>query len=117
MESNQQNTNEDKTVAILSYIGLIGWVIAIIMHGSNKTELGKYHLRDGLGLNLTFIAVFILSIPFAFIPVLGVLIVTTLYIGGFVFWLLGLINAINGVAKPLPVLGDIYQNIFSSLGN
>ena len=34
-------TSEDgKTIAIISYITLIGWIIALVMHQSNKTSLG-----------------------------------------------------------------------------
>ncbi len=117
MENNQQKTNEENIVAILSYITIIGWVIALIIHEKDKTEFNKYHLRDGLGLNLAFIAIFIVAIPFAFIPFLGALIVTALYIGGFIFWLLALINAVNGVTKPLPFIDSFFQNIFSSVGN
>ena len=44
---------EDRTVAILSYITIIGFIIAIVMHSSKKTAIGAYHLRQCLGLLLT----------------------------------------------------------------
>ena len=44
---------EDKTVAILAYITLIGFIIAIVLHGQKKTALGAFHLRQMLGIFLT----------------------------------------------------------------
>ncbi len=46
-------TNDDKTVAIISYITLFGWIIATVLHNNNKTELGAFHIRQTLGLYLT----------------------------------------------------------------
>ena len=40
METTNTTTpvQEDKTVAIIAYITLIGFIVAIVMHGSNKTD-------------------------------------------------------------------------------
>ncbi len=40
---------EDKTVAIVAYLTLIGFIIAIILNGQKKTALGAFHLRQMLG--------------------------------------------------------------------
>lgn len=97
-------TTEDKTVAILSYITIFGWIIALVLHSNNKTELGAFHLRQVLGLYLTGIILW-------WIPVIGWI----LNIVVFVFWLIGLINAINGEEKPVPLVGDFYQDIFKGI--
>src|SRR5665213_3720454 len=58
---------EDKTVAIVSYMTMLGFIIAIIIHTSKKTKLGAFHLRRMLGLWLTVIALIIvhsISPPF-----------------------------------------------------
>ena len=44
---------EDKTVAVLCYITLIGFIAAIFMHQNQKTQLGAFHLRQVLGMVLT----------------------------------------------------------------
>ena len=59
--------NEDsKTVAILSYCTLIGFIIAIVMNSSKKSKLGAFHLRQVLGIIIfvfaAYLVVFILSI-------------------------------------------------------
>ena len=50
---------EDKTVAILAYITLVGFIIAIVLHGQKKTALGTYHLRQALGLILAVVGLWI----------------------------------------------------------
>lgn len=93
---------EDKTVAILAHITLIGFIVAIIIHQNKKTKLGAYYLRQMLGIVLTSFA--------CIIPFLGLLI--ALFI--FVLWVISLINAIKGEIKPVPLLGEQYQKWFGT---
>jgi uncharacterized membrane protein len=104
---------EDKTTAIVSYLTLIGFVIAIVLHSSNKTRLGAFHLRQSLGLIVCSLAMWPLGFVLAFIPVLGWLAGLAIWIGFIVLWVMGLIAAINGEQKPLPVLGEKFQAWFS----
>ncbi len=111
---------EEKTVAILSYLTLIGFIIAIIMHGSKKTQLGTFHLQQALGLIVTAIAggiaVMIVDIILGFIPVLGWMLILVINLGFslglLALVIIGLIAAINGQLKPLPVVGAMYQKWF-----
>jgi uncharacterized membrane protein len=100
---------EDKTVAILSYLTLIGFIVAIVLHGSKKTKLGSYHLRQTLGLFLTAVACGACGFALAFVPFLGFGILPVIWLGLFVLWVMGLLAAVNGQMKPLPVLGEYYQ--------
>lgn len=108
---------EDKTVAILSYLTLIGFIVAIVMHSSNKTSLGAFHLRQCLGLILTSFAAGICAMVIAFIPFVGWVVAPCIWLGFFVLWVLGLIAAINGKKEPLPLLGEQYQKWFSGAFN
>jgi uncharacterized membrane protein len=98
------NTTEDKTVAILSYITIIGWIVALVLHGNNRTELGAFHLRQSLGLFLT-------GIILAWIPILGWILSIVI----FAFIIVGLIYAVQGEKRTVPLLGDFYQNIFAGI--
>lgn len=100
---------EDKTVAILSYLTLIGFIVAIVLHGSKKTNLGAFHLRQTLGLLIAGIVFGFGGVIIAMIPVLGWIAVPLIWIGFFVLWLMGLIAAATGQMKPVPVLGDKFQ--------
>lgn len=99
------NLNEDKTVAILSYITLIGWVVAFVIYPKNKTGLGAYHLRQSLGLHITYHLLMFATIVGQILSVLV-----------FIFLIIGLIYAIQGDKKPVPVLGEFYQSIFKGIG-
>lgn len=105
-------TGEDRTVAILSYLTIIGFIIAIVMHSSKKTALGAYHLRQCLGLLVTAIGWSIVGVVLMFIPFVGWLAVMAGWLGFLVLWLMGLIAAVNGLQKPMPVLGENYQKWF-----
>jgi uncharacterized membrane protein len=107
---------EDRTVAILSYVTLIGFIIAIVMHSGKKTALGAYHLRQVLGLFVTGIVAVLPCAIIAMIPLIGLIMVIVwplLMLTFFVFWVLGLITAAKGEMKPMPVLGEHYQKWFA----
>ncbi len=106
-------TGEDRTVAILSYLTIIGFIVALIMHSSKKTALGSFHLRQCLGLIITAIALSIAGMILMFIPFIGWLTAMACWIGMLVLWVMGLIAAVNGQQKPLPVVGEHYQKWFS----
>lgn len=108
---NQNTIEEGKTLAVVSYLTIIGSVIAIIMNGEKKNEFTSFHNRQGLGLCLLwmFIAYFVsqfdnFQISIAFWISMGALL------------FLGVITAINGSMKPIPVIGPIFQKIFKGLG-
>lgn len=110
--------DDGKTVAIVSYLSIIGWIIAYVMFGSNKTSLGAYHLRQAIALFIIALATWVLQILFLFIPFIGWLIgilLVFVYIGLFVLWVMGLIAAINGEEKPMPIIGVKAQQWFSGI--
>ncbi|RMA64514.1 DUF4870 domain-containing protein [Ulvibacter antarcticus] len=107
----ETSTDDGKTVAIISYITLIGWIIALIMHNGNKTEFGAFHLRQSLGIIVVAIALAIIN-SFIGIAILGWII----QIGILVFWILGFIGAIQGEKKLVPLLGAQFQDWFKGIG-
>ncbi len=116
----QTGTTEDKTVAILAYITLIGFIVAIIMHGSNKTKLGAYHLKQALGLVITGVGSWFLIMIIAFIPFVNLLLIIispVIWIGILVLVIMGVINAANGEQKPLPLLGTLFEKWFANAFN
>lgn len=106
-----------KTIAIVSYITFIGWLIAFIMHSNdqNKSSLAGFHLRQALGIFLTGVASWIVIIIMMFIPFLGWLINLALALGLIAIWIMGLIAAVNGEEKPVPVVGNFYQDLLKGI--
>lgn len=109
-------TTEDRTVAILSYLTIIGFIVALVIHMNKKTVLGAFHLRQCLGLIITGLVIWIPCMIISFIPFVNLMMVVVwplVGIGLFVLWVMGLIAAVNGQAKPLPVVGEHYQKWFA----
>lgn len=112
----QNIADNGKTTAIVSYITIIGWLIAYFgMHQSKKTSLGSYHLRQTLLLFICAICyqvvVYIIAMA---VPVAG-LILSIGYLGFVVLWIMGLIAAINGEEKPMPLMGEKAQELFKGI--
>lgn len=113
----QQNTIKmnNKTLSIVSYITIIGWLVAYLKGKDNADSMLKYHLRQALGLALVNIIFSLaLNIVAMVIPALSFISVF-----GFVFlilWIIGIINAANGAQKPLPIIGKMFENKFAFVG-
>jgi uncharacterized membrane protein len=105
---------EDRTVAILSYITLIGFIIAIVLHSSKKTQLGAFHLRQVLGLFVTGFIFGLCAIVLVFIPIIGWLAIFAGWVTLVTFVIMGLIAAVGGKQKPVPLLGKHYQKWFGT---
>jgi uncharacterized membrane protein len=103
-------TAEDKTVAIVAYLTLIGFIVAVVLQSNKKTAIGAYHLRQSLGLVLSGIILSVVGV----IPFLGWLVFVVGWILLFVMWIFGLINAINGQEKPVPILGPTFEKWFAT---
>ena len=111
------SATEDRTVAILSYVTIIGFIIAIVMHSSKKTALGSFHLRQVLGLFLTGVAFWPCAIILIFIPILGWLAILLGWLALVALVIMGFIGAVTGQQKPVPVLGQHYQKWFANAFN
>jgi len=100
---------EDRTIAIISYLTLIGFIVAIVMNGTRKTRLGSFHLRQMLGLVLTGVAGGIVGM----VPILGWISWFVVTLGLLALWVLGLLSALRGDMRPVPLLGEHYQRWFA----
>lgn len=112
------NADNGKTVAIVSYLSIIGWVIAFVLHGNNKTPLGAYHLRQTITLFIVSMGIWILEMILAFIPYIGWaldILLIFVYIALFILWIIGFIGALNGEEKPMPVIGSKAQEWFKGI--
>ncbi|MGI9551971.1 MAG: DUF4870 domain-containing protein [Aurantibacter sp.] len=101
-----QNTIEEgKTIAIISYITLIGTLVAYIMNNNKKNEFAKFHIGQALRAWLTGIIVTIIANVLVRFTGMGFL--DYLSYTGLVLAIIGLINAMNGEVKKIPLVGDI----------
>lgn len=101
---------QNKNAAIVAYLTIIGAVIAIFMNNENKSAFASFHIRQALGIFLTF---FLLGYPIGYFD--SWMISSAFYIFFFILWIYGFMEALNNEEKKVPLLGDFYQNIFKSL--
>jgi len=90
----KEDIEKNKTNAILSYLGIL-IIVPLISEDAKKSPFAKFHMNQGL--------VLILASFVSIIPILGWI----LGIGVFVLWVIGILGAINGEMKKVPLLGDI----------
>lgn len=105
----------NKTLSIVAYITIIGWLIAYFSGKDKADALLKYHLKQSLGLaivsiifNVVLFVVASIVPSLAFLGLVGYVIM--------VFWILGIINAANGALKPVPVFGKAFEKQFAFIG-
>ena len=97
-----------KTTAIVAHLTIIGWIVALIMNNSEKTELGSFYIRQTLGIMLIGL---LGSIVGKAIAILGWVISIVVII----LWILSLIGAINGRKELTPMIGDKFQTWFKAI--
>jgi len=105
MESNTNSENSNNQMAIVAYITIIGLIIAIVDNQNKKDDMVAFHIRQSAGLAGCAIALAVISI----IPLLGWII---WFVGIFVLlymWIMGLANAAKPEKKPVPFLGDKFE--------
>ena len=101
----------DKTTGIIAYLTIIGLIVAIVMNREAKNSFTSYHIRQSLGIAVTGLACAVIGV----IPFIGWLISILGTIFVIILWILGLINALGGHEKPVPVLGGKYLEWFKNI--
>lgn len=104
-------SSEEKNIAIISYITLIGLIIAFVMNNGKKAAFPTYHIKQSIGLAVTGLAIGIVGM----VPILGWLVSFLGSVGLLYLWIMGLMNANNGKEKPVPWLGANYAEWFKSI--
>ncbi len=105
-----QDIKYGKTWAVVSYLTIIGSVIAIIMNSEDHNKFTSFHNRQGLGICLTYLFFgyvqglydnWLITLPFMIC--FGLLLV------------FGVITAATGKAILIPFIGPLYQKLFANI--
>ena len=112
---------DKKTMAIVSYITIIGWLISFFSYkDKEKDSLVSYHLKQAFGL---FVTMFCINIAINILTRILVMIsptvaVTIAYLGTLIslvyliLLIIGIITANKGEEKPLPIIGKMFEGKF-----
>ena len=106
------DTERGKVMAVLAYLGIL-CVIPLITGSYRKSPLVKWHLNQGLVLFISWIAWLVASTMIVYFLREAVLVTLftfvrfAVWIGAFILVIIGIINAVRGRMKPLPLIGKI----------
>jgi len=108
MENN--SVQEGKTTAIISYITILGSIIAIFMNLEPKNSFAGFHIRQAFGINITF---YLLAYFIGYFD--SWMVSGAFYVFIVVLWIYGFIVAIQGEMKVIPLSGEHFQKWFKNL--
>jgi uncharacterized membrane protein len=98
----QEDIDNNKIWAILAYI-----LFFIPLLTARQSPFAMYHANQGLMLFIVAIASIVFNSIISAIPIIGWIISIFVSIAVFIFWIIGIINAASGKAKPLPIIGGV----------
>ena len=109
----QQDIEKGHKNAIISYLTIFGVIIAFYLNKDDKkSDFASFHIRQSLGLWLTLIIINLSIVSKFDIFMLR----ASVYIFFSVLYFYGLSNAISGKAQKVPLVGSLYQKVFSNIG-
>ena len=108
---NETQIEEGKIPAIIGYLTIIGFIVGFYMNNERKNEFASFHLRQSIGLWLSFFAVGIVisTFDYAFVRL-------AFYMFFGVLFLYSFMTAIAGRMDAAPIVGKIYQKLFAGIG-
>lgn len=96
----QEDIDTNKGMAIIAYFIFF---IPLLVEPAKNSPYAKFHVNQALIIVLAGFAVGIIAI----VPIIGWIIALIAPLVIFVFWVMGLVSAIKGESKPLPLIGGI----------
>ncbi len=103
-----------KKIAIISYLTIIGLLIAYKMNATKKSSFASYHIRQSLGITTVIIAV-IFFIKMTIMHEFILIIALSVFFMSLFFSILGINNAMNFERKPIPFIGIQANQFFKPL--
>ena len=104
-----KEVKDGKAYAFLGvFLSIVGFIIVLLAKKENKYAM--YYATQGLVLFIAYMIGWIVTAVIGWIPIIGWIVTAVIWIFLFIVWLIGWINALSGVKKPLPVIGKFAKN-------
>ena len=104
----QITERSEKLTAVVAYATIVGTIIAIFMNSERQNAFARFHIRQAFGI---FVLFYLLGVLVSYFD--SWLISMPFFLFFAVLWGYGLLNAIQGVTKPIPLVGDKFQEWFT----
>ena len=101
----QNDIQQNRIMSVLSYLGIL---VLIPLFAAKESPFARFHCNQGIVLALAEVFLSIAGKILGRLPLIGWIIKLVAALGGialFVFAIMGIINAVNGRAKELPLVG------------
>ncbi|WP_424493557.1 DUF4870 domain-containing protein [Salinimicrobium sp. GXAS 041] len=106
----ERTANQGKPAAIVAYLTIIGTIIAYFMNNDDKNPFASFHIRQGLGIHITFYVIGMLVSMFDSWWISFPFYIFILILVGY-----GIVSAIQGEYNKVPLLGDKFQKWFNTI--
>lgn len=106
-EFDPKDIQDNKVMAILAYLS---WLVLVPILAARESKFAMFHANQGILLAIAEVAVWVVFGVLSIIPFLGFIFIILNVLCNVVFLvyaILGIINAANGQAKELPIIGKI----------
>ena len=100
-----QDVQNSKIWAALSYVGIL-FILPLLVNGG-QSRYAKYHANQGFILFLADVVAGIVGAILGKIPVLGGILSALISLATLALMIIGILNAANGKAKQLPLIGNL----------
>lgn len=115
----KQTIKEGKSLAILSYILIVGPLIALSINSEKKNQYASFHIRQGLGLTLTFFLIGLTMSSYLnrsdIQPEFTLNVALPFWIFITILTFYGMFTAVMGQYRPIPLLGSFFQKWLKKL--
>src|SRR5690606_26446096 len=108
LKLNEVKNQDNKGIGIISYFTWIGLLVAFILNREKTVPFVNFHICRNLGLFVLGLVAGVLH----YIPAVGGIVAYVAFTALFIFWVIGLIAAINGKEKEVPFIGNMFQDWF-----
>lgn len=116
--TNYSSNDDNKIAGIVSYFFILGWLIAYFaLYQNKKTYLAGYQLRQTLLFHLISMVIYYAAgiIFFSLGASLGSILFWVVRTGLLIIWIIGFIGALQAERKPMPLIGEKAQSLFSGI--
>ena len=105
-----QDIKSGKGCAVISYFYLLGVLIAYLTNSDKKSQFAYFHIRQSLGLWLSFMA---LGYPIGYFD--SWQITGSFWMAFGILFIYGFSTALSGNMIPVPLVGNLYQTAFKNI--
>ena len=109
--SHKKPDDESRVFALIgALLPILGYIIVVL--AGKKSDYIMHYAKEGVGLGITWIIVWIVSIALLVIPVIGWIISALLQLIIVVIWLIGIIYSLSGKKQNIPIAKTVTEKIF-----